>query len=176
MLARAKDTKRSKISQNNTAKKDNKSSGKDTRVIDEYIDMFYFMHKPVTETFLEMLCEKYSKWIKSTDSLIFTEFLEHEGIPRSTFYKWLKLSDLLATTHDFVLMTLGNRRERGALKKEYDAGTVAKVQGFYSDIWVSESQRISKLNKDEEFHQNIEVTISKVPPSDLVPLKKSQDE
>lgn len=130
-------------------------------VFDEYMDMFLMQKKPVTDTFLDMLAETYILWVKTEiKCIIFTEFLQQQGITRSHFYRWLLRSEKLREAHDFVLMTLGNRRERGVAERKYEPSMITKVHGHYSDIWVTELTRIAALNnKEDNSKQNITVLI-----------------
>lgn len=129
-------------------------------VFDEYLDMFLMQKKPVTDTFLDMLAETYVLWVKTeVKCIIFTEFLQQQGITRSHFYRWLLRSEKLREAHDFVLMTLGNRRERGVAERRYEPSMISKMHGHYSDIWVTETARIAALTNNEASKGNITVVI-----------------
>ena len=144
-----------------------KTTPKKTTVIDQYYDMFFFKHRPVTETFLDTLAENYVKWFATNkEAILFTQFLQDQNINRSDFYRWILRSDKLQKAHEFVLMILCNRREVGAATKKYDSNMISKVHGHYSDIWVQETVRIAALTKSEEDKkQNITVIIDKFPES-----------
>ncbi len=130
-------------------------------VLEEYLDMYLLQKKPVTDTFLDMLASTYVKWVKEeTKCLLFTEFLQYQGIRREDFYRWLLRSEKLRAAHDFVIMVLCNRREVGAITRKYDSSMITKMHGFYSDIWVQETTRVAALGmKDEDRKQNITVII-----------------
>lgn len=130
-------------------------------VLEEYLDMYLLQKKPVTDTFLEMLASTYIKWVKEeTKCLLFTEFLQYQGIRREDFYRWLLRSEKLRQAHDFVIMVLCNRREVGAITRKYDSSMITKMHGFYSDIWVTETTRIAALTSNNDTaKQNITVII-----------------
>ena len=158
-----------KTNNNNKSKKKamlSRTSGSSTRpkdkitVFEEYLDLYTFETKPVTNRFLDMLADKYKNWVvMHEDALIFTEFLEEQYLCTDSFYSWMEKSPNLKRAHKYVLMVLGNRRERGAINKSMDGNFISKTHGHYSEVWVKESNRIAALAKEINTTPNIDVII-----------------
>ena len=154
-----KNNKKAVIANTNTPEL--KIAPKKQPYLEQYLDLHIFKHRPVTEAFLDGLAEELVKWFTANNEmLLVTDFLEAKHINRTSFYRWLKMSEKLKEAHEFVTMVLCNRRENGALRFKLNANMVIKVHGHYSDIWQDEIAKIAALGlKDEDKKQNITVII-----------------
>lgn len=129
-------------------------------VYEEYLDLYTFETIPVSNRFLDMLAVRYREWItREKGALVFTEFLEEQFLPLSSFYRWLELSPKLKAAHKHVLMIIGNRRDKGATIRAFDGGFVSKTLGFYSDVFVQESNRLAELAQKNNISPDIDVYI-----------------
>jgi transposase-like protein len=79
-----------------------------------------------------------------------TQFMREYGIPESTFYFWVKKHSEFRQAYWYALTAIGDRREIGALKREYDAGTVDKTISHYCSVNAAAEERRAKLKREEQ--------------------------
>jgi len=147
-----------------------------SRYFDHYLDMFSFREKPVNDLWLERLASDLVQWSYKDDALKFTQFLRERGINSTDFGRWLKRSEILKEAHKFALQNVGDRREIGGLKREFDAGIVKTTMAQYDENWrlleqwrafIHASSQPSAAN-NEEFCDSF---VGQIPDSDKVPLR-----
>ena len=85
---------------------------------------------------MDKISVELDKWLdEHPECFILEEFLESQKMSQQ-FYGMLKeRSPRLAAMHDFAMMVLGNRRERGGMTGTLNAGLVDRSQHMYSKRW-----------------------------------------
>ena len=143
-----------------------------------YTDMFTLREMPIHEDYIRQFA---LEWIlhakEDEDMLTMNDFLVKKGMNRSSIQEWLKRSEDMRKAYAFILMVIGNRRERGMLKKQLDSQGVVKSMHLYDELWKeSETWRAHLAAKVAGAGGGITlVEMEKFPSSDQVPLKKVED-
>jgi hypothetical protein len=142
-----------------------------------YLDLISFRQKPINPAFIEKLAAEEVAWALNTeDAIVFEEFLMLKGIGQSTFYKWLHAHECLANAHNFAMMVIGVRREKGAINRKYDGTIILKSLPIYSESWKKIEEWRSKLTKDENADTGTKiVVIEKIANSEQVPERKGKN-
>lgn len=146
-----------------------------TPFLDEYRDLYTYKKKPVSLPFIERIVIDMFNWAKNNkNALVMHDFFIERGIPLSTVQKWTAKFEIFREALKDTKLVLGSRREKGALKREYDANMVRTVMHRYDPEWrEAEVWRAElKQKQDEKTQQhNIEWVMEKFPSSKLVPIK-----
>ncbi len=141
-----------------------------------YTDMFTLRQTPISDDYLEKFA---LEWITVTlnddDMLTLNDFYFKKGVNKGTVEGWIQRSPIVREAHDYVVNILGNRRERGSIKKQYDSTTILRSQHMYDKAWqASEEWRANLQAKISGAGGNILVEMQAFPSSDLVPKKRSE--
>lgn len=97
---------------------------------DEYFDFCSFRFKPISEIFLEKLGEDLVKYAtaehddKKKEALSIFKFFKQKGIGSDNIKRWRERSEMFNGAYLFALEAIGERRELGAITKDYDSATV----------------------------------------------------
>jgi hypothetical protein len=126
---------------------------------------------------LEKLADTLITWIKEeTDEYSVEAFLTAHNIPRTRYYEYVRKNKRLKEAHEFALMALGARREKGALKNKLNAQTANFMMPHYDPNWKAMVEWRKEVSKPEEHATSaatqVIVKMEPFPPSDLVPEKK----
>lgn len=125
-------------------------------IIDEYLCLFSFKKKPISEGFIHKLCEEFCKWANrdgkdgSDESLRLDDFADEMGVNKRDIERWRLKFPNLQEAYEYAKRRIASRREIGAMKRRYESSTVLKTQGYYCDVYRTEEERRAKLQKDEE--------------------------
>jgi hypothetical protein len=120
------------------------------KITDWHHDIFSWRQKPVSEAFINNLCEQMIVWINTDqEALLFEEFLHKKNLLDTTFMDWAKKWPKLEMAHQYVLRAIGIRREKMALRGEINQSLVAFVQPHYSKVWKQQTEWRSKLKTQE---------------------------
>ena len=146
---------------------------------DQYRDLFTFRMKPIPESFIERISQELVEWARTNpDALVLSDFFYDHGIGFRVATEWTKNHPILKEAYEDAKRLIGNRREKGAIKKIYEPGMIRTVMNLYHkewedlEIWRAEL----KQKQDEKTQQNnISWLMEKYPNSDLVPEKKRED-
>lgn len=142
-------------------------------VFEDYRDMQTMEMKPCSSLFLERLAEDMIKWVdESEDNLLISEFFHSRKINMQNLYRWLPKSEVLQEAHAHVMTRLGIRREKGAIKKEYDSAMIRTTMPHYDKVWKDMEEWRSKLKEDKEEGGTKIVVIEKFPDTKEVPERK----
>lgn len=164
-----------KVSHNDTILQDNTENAAPPIKWSSYLDLISFRQKPINPAFIEKLAAEEVAWALNTeDALVFEEFLMLKGIGQSTFYKWLHAHESLAKAHNFAMMVIGVRREKGAINRKFDANIILKSLPIYSESWRNLEEWRSKLTEKANAG-NVTVIMEQFPSSDEVKEKKEED-
>jgi len=138
----------------------------------DYEWAFSFRQIPVSQDYLKHLACELAYWADTNeDALVFSEFFHDRKprIPKQSFYEWVKKNQFLADAHKYALEAIGNRREKGALKKKLDANTVIKSMPIYSEEWKELNEWYGKMKTENESHGDIHVHYS---PTEIEDVQK----
>ncbi|MGD0331176.1 MAG: hypothetical protein ABSB40_12175 [Nitrososphaeria archaeon] len=100
--------------------------------------------------FLEKMCQDLIAWADLPSSLKITQFMREYGIPEKTFYRTVHSNADFKEAYWYALTAIGDKREIGALKREYDAGTVDKTISHYCSVNAAAEERRAKLKREEQ--------------------------
>ena len=134
---------------------------------------------PLSQSGVNNLIETLYTWVDTNiDALCFEEFLKDNKLSPTTYYKWIDKHSDLKEAHQYVLMSLGIKREKGAITRKYDSSFIQQSMPIYSPAWkkVIEWRESIKKPKEDDDKRNITVIIPPFPGSDLVPNKKAKED
>jgi hypothetical protein len=142
----------------NKKESDMQSKRKGPIWLENYRDCFTFKTKPVTELFIERFFSDVVKEARNNEEVLTMEDLFlNKGVPSVTYYGWVKRYPLAKEANDFAKAIIGNRREKGALKKKFDVGMIMFSMPMYSDRWKESFEWKSRLKEKEHKTSGIQV-------------------
>ena len=138
----------------------------------DYHMLFSFRQLPVADAFIEDLAYQLAKWAhEDKDAIILEDFLSARRISWNAFANWEKRMPMLREAHEFALMCIGCRRERGALYKKMSENVVLKSMPAYSQRWKELHEWYSHLTEERESRGTINVHMNAIPGT---PVPKSE--
>lgn len=138
-----------------------------TREYEDYMCTYSFVRKPVNSAYIEKLAGEMVLWAQSEESFKVSQFWLMKGICHKDFKRWCDKHECLRDAYDAVKAMLGNRREIGAIKKNFDSAVVRTSMKLYDEEWKG-------IDADSEDKKTTIVVMEKMPNSDLVPKKKEK--
>lgn len=148
------------------------------KYLDEYRELFTMRMKPVSESFLQQIAGELLAWAyNNKDALILRDFFHDKGIPARSAARWAQKHQVLKQAMEEAKYMLGSRREKGAVKREYEPGMIRAVQHQYDPEWRKDEiwRAELKQKQDERSSQiKLEVIMPKFPDSKLVPKKEEE--
>lgn len=145
------------------------------RIVDLYPELLSGVQKPIPEMYLEKLANDWIEWSKLEDSLRATDFFLEINIHNGIVYRWLGMHPVLKEAHTIVMQRLASRRERGAINRKYDAGTIDRYQPLYDKEYKEIVEwRASLRDKNEESNGTIIVNLPPAPITTEVPERKKE--
>ncbi len=144
----------------------------------DYMCIYTGSLKPMNAVGIDRLADDIVDWARNdVDALILSEFYLAKGIHGQTWYAWCKRFPRLQLAHDCAKQLIGIRREKGALKGKYNMPMVMWSMPMYDKEWEAETIRRAALKDgDKEGKSSVTVIMNPIPNSDLVPVKKEDDE
>jgi len=143
---------------------------------DQYRDLFTMKMKPVPESFIHRLAKDLIDWaMNNEDALVLRDFFFSKGIGDGVANAWARRHPVLKDAFTQAKFMIGSRREKGAIKKQYDVSMVKASMPRYDPDWKEdEIWRAELKQKQEEKTQqsNIQWVLEKFPNSPVVPEKK----
>lgn len=147
--------------------------------LEDYLDLFTFKMKPVTEAFIERLAQELILWVddekEARKRLKISQFYGYKKIPKEAFYRWIRKHPNLEEAYKYAMYSLGDRREIGVALREYDA-SVLKVMPLYDADWKDIEKWRASIKAETEAAASINYIVKNVPielpnfgPSPLVP-------
>jgi hypothetical protein len=133
---------------------------------------------PVTDRWINQLATQLVEWVEEKNHLKFNEFLRERKINPDSFKRWENRIPNLKSAHTYAIRALGDIREIGAIRKEFDKGMILPVMHRYDPEWKkSEEWHASLTQKDSDKPTQTLVVIDKAVETTIVPpLKKDKDE
>jgi len=163
--------KEKKINKNNTKKKLPSILG--TTQTNEYLRT-----NPVSEEFINHVCERLLEYSCSEDALFVEGFRRTMRIPKRTYHNWLKTWPQLKEAHEEALHNIAYGRMEGAIKKRFDKGAILHSQYRFGNEWKQDDQYQAELKKTSEHNDNqkqINVYISKDEDTGIRPAIKQRE-
>lgn len=150
------------------------------RPYDDYYCIYSFTKKPISEAWVNILCEELRKWAdfdgdedKKNESLRINDFYDGKGILPKDYYRLVDKWPQLKATHEYALRKIGSRRERGAMHRRYEASTIKNTIGYYCEISREEQKRLAALREESESnHENVQFVLLPAPKTGKVKPKK----
>lgn len=162
--------KKSKSSDNNKLPMGN------TKIVDQYPDMFFLKEKPVSEAFIERLSREMIDWSKKDDSLRITQFFNVRGIPNAMIYRWMTKFPMLKQAHEFAMSVIADRRDVGAITRKYDGNYIDRAQAMYDPEYKKFLEwKASLVDKNKDSQGTLIVQMMPAPSSSVVPERKKLD-
>jgi hypothetical protein len=129
--------------------------------LEDYLDCFTFKYKPVTEAFIDRISNELLNWAQNdNDALKLTEFFNKKRIPKSTWEAWNRYP-IFKAARALAVEALGNRREKGAITRKYDATTINVMMPLYDSDWKENVEWRAKLKSESETAQVPQTVIFK---------------
>jgi hypothetical protein len=160
-----------------------------TYVFDEYISTIDFKKRPVSDNWIMQLAKRLRDWAvdEKNEALTLNDFYNAEGIRTNDIHRWSERVPALAIAHEVALRTIGYRREKGGLKRDYDGGMVRSTLPHYlkeakdleqwrSDLRASQEVKQEFMAQVEAYVSARDVILKDLPVSDQVPDRPTPEE
>jgi len=134
---------------------------------DDYMCTYSFVRKPVNSAYIEKLATEMVLWAQTDEALKISQFWLMKGICNRDFKRWCDKHECLRDAYETVKALVGNRREMGALRKQYDSSMVRVSMKLYDEEWKG-------IDNEQESSKQTIVVVEKMPTSYLVPEKKGK--
>ena len=124
----------------------------------EYRNNKDFKMKVVTQSFLEKYADEIIQKAYNDDNFFTVEDLYlFFGIPKATYYDWIKKFPFFREAHDYAKLIIGRRREKHGIMREWNTlGSMAQ----YNDRWKeSDEWKASLKEKQENKESGIKVVL-----------------
>ncbi len=136
-----------KIKKSNTQKE---YDAKNLTPYEIYKNMQSWRQTPISGAFIEKFCQDMIDWSFREKSFCLTQFLRWWGVNEKYFYEWLHKYPEIQDAYWFAMSSMGDKREIGALTRQYDSGTAEKPMSAYSSTWAAVEERRAKLRREEQ--------------------------
>jgi hypothetical protein len=110
----------------------------------------YIRTNPVTEAFINNVCDKIIEFARSDEGFFVGSFLRKMNIPRRSFYNWLKTWPQLPEAVEEAKYYMGYGRMEGAMTRRLDKGAVLHSQYRFGEEWKKDDDHQATLRKSEE--------------------------
>lgn len=135
--------------------------------------------KPMNSVGIERLSREVVNWaFNDGEALKLSQFLHKMGINERTWRRWCAEFPELKEASQTAKSMIGDRREIGALKHEYNFGVVAYTMPFYDSEWKDETVRRASLKEGlggGDGKVTFQIVTDKIPNSPLVPERKTNE-
>lgn len=159
MAKKSNNTKVSSKAANNPSEK-RESEVKTSPWLEDYLDLFSFKMRPVTQAFIERLANELNEWSKKETSLVFVDFYGSKDIPEDAYFRWVRTYPELKSVHAIAKKRLAGRREVGGLTRKFDPTFAWNSLGKYDDDWKEFVQWRANLKQDDGNQQKVVVEIN----------------
>lgn len=131
---------------------------------------------PASRSYIPTLISDLLEWAidEKIEALRVTDFCAYKGMYRQDMWNLMQKYPALSRAWEEAKNIIGSRRERGALKKHYDAGTMKWGQHNYGDEWASYDKYHSDLKKDDFKDTILNFLVRPDPKSDAVNRKLAE--
>lgn len=130
-----------------------------SKFLEEYKDCYKNETRILTEAFLERFSIEMVNWAKDNqDALFIGEFSRSKGISPARVLDWCSKFPIMKKAYDETLSLICENREKGALTRKYDSGSVFKVHGMYSPEY-KEFLKWQSMQKDQQSSGSITINL-----------------
>ncbi len=138
-----------------------------------YLDMFTLRQTPVSNDYLLKFALEWVNWaITDDDALTLEGFYILKGVQQRTVDRWCDRCPELMEAHDYAMMVIGDRREKGAITRKYSEGMIKTTMCMYKIKWKELEEWRAHLSEKIANAGGMKlVEIEKFADSDLVPTK-----
>lgn len=121
--------------------------GKLKRDITDYDAIFQWRSLPVSQTYIQALADNLMAWAddEEEEALRLDDFVDSRRLHYSTFHQWIAKYECLKEAHAYAKRRIASRREKGALKKQYDSSLTARVIGHYCPEYNEELKKNAEI-------------------------------
>lgn len=148
------------------------SGNTDTVIYREYYCFKDMQNKLFTNATAERWAKEMIEWAKLPTSLKVTDWFLDNDICHGDGMQLCEVYPVLKHAFQKAKMTIGNRRERGGLRNELNAGLIHSTMSLYDQEWKAKQEWEANLKKDIAKAGNVHVTIERYAPTDIVPEKQ----
>lgn len=145
---------------------------------DEYRNMKTLQKLPINNLFLETLAKDLIEWaLNNDDALRISQFYGSKHMTRDDFMRLMNKNETLREAYDFAIETLGQRREIGWIKGDYEGSAISATLAHYCSVAKEQAEYKAALRQKAEVDRggNITVVLPPIPDSPLVPAKKTKE-
>ncbi len=130
-------------------------------VLEEYWNYDSMRIIPITNATMERLIAEGIKWARTDpDGIKVNQFLDINGIARTTWDDWRKKYDIIKRGNLTILSILGNKRELNMLTRKFDSGSTMRMMTHYDTDWKeNEEWRASLTNKADSDGGNVQYIV-----------------
>lgn len=124
--------------------------------------------RPASQPFLEQLAIDLITWLDNNpDKLQIIGFLKERGIFPATIREWTKRNESLKNAYNWAMYTLGQRREEGAIRKEFDSSFVRYTMPMFDEDFKALEEWRSKLKDENQEGGTKIVVLEKFPETNI---------
>jgi hypothetical protein len=101
-----------------------------------FMNMTTLTKQIATQVWAEKMATKLVKWVEeSEDAVTLTEFYRSIGVLSQDFCELSRKYPILEKAQEYARMVIGDRREKGMIKRKFDSGSTAFMMPHYSYDW-----------------------------------------
>ena len=130
--------------------------------LEDYLDLFTFKMKPITEAFTHRFAAELIEWSRQDDVLILKEFYLDRGIPRNTFYDWVNKYEVIKHAYNTAKERIGARREKGGMMRKFESSIISNSMPIYDADWKELLEWKAKMRNDTQDNTVKVVVIDKL--------------
>ncbi len=142
----------------------------------DYFNIYTLKTQPVNIKYIESMAKELTDWAMDDNSLTLEQFWLLKGLDGSTIKKWKEVSPAFKAAQSFAKRTIAVRREIGAIKNKLNTSMILSSMPMYSNKWKKMTQWRASLKNKQEQDKTIKVLVEQIPSSDLVPIKKKDND
>jgi len=162
-------------------KKKNSTTKKLPTILGTELAYEYVRTNPVTEEFINNVCNKLREYSRGADALFIGCFIRDMNLPHRTFYNWLesgKWPQLNEAVED-AKKNIGFGRIQGAAKRHFDKGVIMHSQYRFGEEWKQDDVHQAEMKKSEDSKEQGTINVYTTPVEKVIdrekykPLKRS---
>lgn len=145
-----------------------------TLVFDEYYDFNIMEGRVFSTSTAERWSKEIIEFAKKDDSLKVTDFFCEKGLHPNEGFRLSAKYEVLKNAYELAKYMIGSRREKGAIKNDYNPGIVHSSMSMYDPEWKANAEWKAKLAQDNQKAGNVTVLIERYPNTAIVPSKDKE--
>ena len=145
-------------------------------VFDEYLDMISFETAIFSSTTALKWAKEIRDYAMKPDSFKVEDFFYEKGVHPEDIRRLRKNYEVLDKAFTYAKVIIGSRREKGAIKNDYNYGMIASSMSMYDPEWKANAEWKAQLTRDNDKHSgNVNVIIERYASTPLVPDKVKEE-